>query len=271
MKRNFIFTPLALAVGAMVWVSASGGVAQEQSKDRTGSPVSDAACSMCHSAGANYSTVAGITITDSNGMVVTEYVPGDKYMLSVGVQSSGNSGHGFQVTGLLDDNTSAGTCNPITAHTQKTGLNNRWYFEQSSLATGGVYEMEWFAPQAGNGNVTFYGSVLSANGNNGTGGDEYKSIPSLLITESTTTSIASLNIGMDVKLYPNPVVSNLNVSVSNNEIDKIELFDMNGRLVISKDVKTASTQLNMDELVTGQYFVKVISGKEVKTISVLKN
>ena len=271
MKRNFILSPLAIAVGAMVWMSASGGVAEEQSKDRTGSPVSDAACSMCHSAGANFSTVAEITIKDSNGVIVSEYIPGAKYVLTVGVQSSGNSGHGFQVTGLLDNNNSAGTCNPITAHTQKTGLNNRWYFEQSSLATGGLYEMEWFAPQSGNGNVTFYGSVLSANGNNGKTGDEYKSIPSLLITESTTTSIANLNSGMNVKLYPNPVKSNLNVSVSNSEIENVEVFDLNGRLVFSKEVKTSFTQLNMAELVNGKYIVKVIAGEEVNTTTVIKN
>ena len=271
MNRNFILSPLALAVGAMVWVSASGGVAQVQSKDRTGSPVSDNACTMCHTPSANFSTSASIKIKDANGVEVSEYVPGDLYTLTVGVQSSGDNGHGFQITGMFANNTSAGSCNPITTNTQKISLNNRWYFEHSSLLTGGVYEMEWLAPQSGNGDVTFYGSALATNGNGVTSGDDYENIPNLIISEATTTSIAKLNKEMDVKLYPNPVSANLNVSLSNNEIEKVEVFDITGMLVISKEVKSSFTQLDMSELGNGNYVVKVLSGKDVKALTVIKN
>jgi hypothetical protein len=131
MKRIYIFSPLAIAAGAFLWMSASGGVAKIQQKDRTGSPVSDTECNMCHASGINFSTKPTITVIDSSGPV-TEYKPLKKYTVMVDIQSTGNINHGFQVTGFLSDNSAAGLVESVNGNTQKINLNGRWYFEHST-------------------------------------------------------------------------------------------------------------------------------------------
>lgn len=258
-----------MGIGAFLWISASGGVAQNQSKDRTGSPVSDVACTQCHMATGNFSTSAIIQLTDMSGGSVTAYVPGESYNLKVRIQSSGNVGHGFQVTGLLSDNTSAGTCSSPSVNTAITPLNGRWYFEQTGQISNGEYEMTWTAPAAGSGTVTFYGVALSHNGDGKTTGDEYVNIANSVITEDVSSGIAQVN-ELEVKLFPNPVQNVLSVQ-SKNQITGINVLDISGKQVLRTIGTGNLMEVNVSDLPSGTYFIQVGSENGVERATFMKN
>jgi hypothetical protein len=270
MKKLYIFSPILLAVGAVIWMGASGGVAKVQNKDRTSSPVSSPACTMCHLGGANFNTSATIKVSDAAG-IITKYTPGETYKVTVEIQSTGNTGHGFQVTGLLANNSSAGSCTVVTSGTQKSVLGGRWYFEQSQAVTGGNYEMTWVAPAAGSGDVTFYGSALSTNGDGATNGDEYVNISSVKLTEGSPNGLRDI-VGLEqLNLYPNPVSNQLNIKSDEAEITEIQIYSLSGMLMNQQKFNAKEIFLNIEEYSKGTYLVKVFHDQEVKYLRFVKN
>lgn len=269
MKKSYILSPVVIAAGAFLWMSASGGVADDQSKDRTGSPVSDQACTACHSGG-SFSASASVVVKDMSGALVTEYTPGETYGVTVEIQSTGNSGHGFQLTALLVNNSSAGTCSATSSNTKSTALNGKWYFEHSSMVTGGSYEMTWVAPAIGSGDVTFYGSSLSVDGNGQTGGDQYANIPDVVITEATPNGIASVTVESALQVFPNPVASELNISLGTETINRVEVYAISGRLVYQEINNTSKVMLDVSGYYSGTYFVRVFGENGSKTTSFVK-
>ncbi|MFT4753719.1 MAG: hypothetical protein ACI85Q_001267 [Salibacteraceae bacterium] len=268
MKTTYIFSPIVLGIVAMVWVSASGGVADIQNKDRTGSPVSDVACTQCHTAGANFSASALIQISNLAGATVTQYIPGETYSLKINMQSPGSTTHGFQVTGMLSDNSSAGSCSAVTSNTQISPLNGRWYFEPTTSVSGGEYEMNWTAPVAGSGSVTFYGSALAANGNGTTVGDQYVNIPNIILVEGVATSVLDVTADLEIKIFPNPAVDALQIN-SSFAIHRVEVLDMSGRKVLTKLVSGSQVQLNVSALVKGNYMVSVYGNQDEVTYKMI--
>ena len=81
---------------------------------------------------------------------------------------------------------------------------------------------------------------------------------------STTLSSSDFSQSDAVKIYPNPATDLINVTVSNFVGDlKVELFDINGRLVKSKSIDfSGNYSLDLNGLTTGVYIVK-LSGSEL--------
>ena len=80
-----------------------------------------------------------------------------------------------------------------------------------------------------------------------------------------TTSFDSANF----TYYPNPVKNILNLSYTQN-ITSVAVFNLLGQQVASKVVNANQSQIDMSELPTGAYLVKVTSDNQVKTIKVMK-
>jgi hypothetical protein len=75
-------------------------------------------------------------------------------------------------------------------------------------------------------------------------------------TNKVTDNKASFNI------YPNPVGNNLTIELnhfSNSSSIKIQLFNAHGQIMVSKilDNGTYNTQLSMQHLATGIYFIQL--------------
>lgn len=71
---------------------------------------------------------------------------------------------------------------------------------------------------------------------------------------------------LKVSLYPNPAKNTLNLNMTgNDEVKTINVFDVNGKLVMSQQASPVNTSLNIRQLSGGMYFLKVtgISGKEL--------
>lgn len=72
----------------------------------------------------------------------------------------------------------------------------------------------------------------------------------------------------NVSIYPNPAVNVINLKANKkNSITKTEIFDMNGKLVLS----SAETSINVEKLPKAVYMVKIYSGSElIETTKLIK-
>jgi hypothetical protein len=71
-------------------------------------------------------------------------------------------------------------------------------------------------------------------------------------------------------VYPNPVNTILNISAT-EKINSIEVYNMNGQLLLSENSPNAITKIDMSSFQDGIYFVKTIADKGSKTHKVIKN
>ncbi len=72
-----------------------------------------------------------------------------------------------------------------------------------------------------------------------------------------------------IKVYPNPVIDILNLSYSNN-IDKVQIVNLLGQEVVTKVINATDAKVDMSQLASGTYLVKVTSDSQVKTLKVIK-
>tara|TARA_R110000868_G_scaffold386758_2_gene655168 strand:+ start:772 stop:3264 length:2493 start_codon:yes stop_codon:yes gene_type:complete len=67
------------------------------------------------------------------------------------------------------------------------------------------------------------------------------------------------NLDLDkVTIYPNPANEKVNVYIPSDENSTIKVFDMNGRLVLEKDVKGRFPQIDVSELKNNLYLIHVV-------------
>ena len=69
--------------------------------------------------------------------------------------------------------------------------------------------------------------------------------------------------------YPNPVTDVLNISYA-NEISKVQVLNLLGQEVMVKSINATQSQIDMSNLASGSYLVKVTADNKVKTIKVIK-
>ncbi len=92
-------------------------------------------------------------------------------------------------------------------------------------------------------------------------------------TKLIVTTIKENEESDDYRIYPNPVKETLSISYSGNGPVNVELFDVNGRLLGSKQRIISSEKISFKDRSKGIYLIKVTdnNNKELKTISVIKN
>ncbi len=97
---------------------------------------------------------------------------------------------------------------------------------------------------------------------------QYSSVVMIRLNESSGQ--------VKLQTYPNPVVSELNVSIPANWQNKVivyELYKVNGMLAkrIIKSDASATVSINMNDVQSGVYIVKVSSGSEKAVQQIVKN
>ncbi|WCO01329.1 M28 family peptidase [Psychroserpens ponticola] len=101
------------------------------------------------------------------------------------------------------------------------------------------------------------------------------------ITSGTCTEVSDCivfdTLGLDdfltseVKIFPNPVKTTLNVEiVDNNATIALDLFDVSGKLVLQKTHTNDAISLHMKNLPQGVYFLKVSSSEKTGTYKIVK-
>lgn len=95
--------------------------------------------------------------------------------------------------------------------------------------------------------------------------------PYVLITTGVNTNA---NIDLTMAVYPNPSTTLINLSVQNLDLKNLsyQLFDVQGKLLLTQKITDAKSTILMEEYAAGSYFLKVIdNNKELKTFKIIKN
>lgn len=138
---------------------------------------------------------------------------------------------------------------------------------------------------------TQYGSTGAANGSNnlaltgtslngiaGGGGDIF--IPwgtyNVNFNRSTGTWTFTSSLGnatfsnTTFKVYPNPTTNNWNFSSDKNQIDSIQIIDLLGKVVFTKNVNSNQAIVDASILTDGIYFAKINTASGTETIKLVK-
>jgi len=90
-----------------------------------------------------------------------------------------------------------------------------------------------------------------------------------MVSESTSLSTAEFNSESLFAYYPNPVNDNLTLKAQ-KEISNVSVYNMLGQEVYRNAPNSVDNLVNMSDLQSGAYFVKVTIDNVTETIKVIK-
>ncbi|MBR9920142.1 MAG: T9SS type A sorting domain-containing protein [Bacteroidetes bacterium] len=266
-KLTSLFILLACSV---LWLGNKDGRANGGNEGATGAPndnPTNRTCQNCHNNSSSLQVTLDIEVYNANDELVDSYNPGENYLVKVRLNSVGNgtpSAYGFQMTALQNNLTPVNTWFAPEAGVQITTLNNgRAYAEHLNPSTDNVFEINWTAPDAGAGDVTFYSCGNGVNGNNQSSGDG-AAINQLTLTEEGggTVSTKEQLSQKDLTVYPNPttdlVYLDIDDSLTGNA--RISLMDQLGRMISTQNQQLLggeTIELPLNGLSSGLYFLRL--------------
>ncbi len=90
-------------------------------------------------------------------------------------------------------------------------------------------------------------------------------------TNCVITSINNLSLSNDIQLYPNPTNREVIIkSKGNSQIGRVELMDINAKLIQSLNVGDSMLKMNLDYLDSGIYFIRISNGENIETRKLVK-
>lgn len=91
---------------------------------------------------------------------------------------------------------------------------------------------------------------------------------------STTVGIEVTEINLEIGAYPNPTNNALTLNIGNYNNEKLtyQLYNMQGKLLDSKQVVNSSTTIGMQDLPVTTYLLNVLDNNSlIKTFRIVKN
>ena len=143
------------------------------------------------------------------------------------------------------------------------GQNIKWYLNQNPLAgkTNKTSEVPLLLTTVIVDGTTYYASQ-TING--------IESIERLAVTlKSGTLGIDELAF-KNFSYYPNPVKNVITIS-NDSVIDEVTFISVKGETLLTKKLNSLSAEIDISNLSTGVYFLKVKSGEVKKTVKIIKN
>lgn len=231
---------------------------------RTGSPGDNSnTCRNCHSG----STPTEIPNAITSNIPVSGYVPGEIYNVSASISESGRNMFGFELTAESDNNNSKVGEWIITNSSQNRLVNGNKSVTHRNTGRSGqgtkTWEMQWKAPEVNVGAITFYASLMAANGTGSNSGDNVY-VAQKKVQPTTTRVAKKKKLDLDLTVYPNPTTSRLNLDFPNgfNESYGVYIIDAGGvvRAFYEKEnPRGGKLNLNVSDLAAGRYFVRIFS------------
>ena len=201
-----------------------------------------------------------MTEKDTSGSTVTQYIPGDTLEVEVNVNTTTGTParYGFQIVSLDSNNNALNDWTVPVSNGKIVAINRtgRTYAEHNGPSTTSSFTTKWVAPVSGTGPVTFYAGGVAANNNRGTSGDGGNTT-SLTLSENLTTNIPESQDLSSTEVFPNPVPTTLHLEFDQTpeDIIDVELFDLNGRLVMATSMPHQQNfQLQVNKFDRGVYF-----------------
>ncbi len=82
------------------------------------------------------------------------------------------------------------------------------------------------------------------------------------------------NINLLITVYPNPTVNTIILKIDNSNLDTLnfQLFDINGKQILSQKISTVETLIDLQNLAAAIYLLKINDTyKTIKTFIIIKN
>jgi hypothetical protein len=265
MKHLYLLFSILLA--GTLFLANSGGRASDARAGNTGAPGDQSnggnpvTCQFCHNS-ATIQILTNIQLLDTTGMDVTTYIPGQTYRLRTTVSPTrGNpTGYGFQLIPILDrNNTDAkGLQNPASnVKIVTVPSSGRTYAEHNGISNSQVFEVDWIAPAAGSGAVSFYAAANGVNRNGGSSGDGAASAR-LTIEESLGTAAREEATKYSFRVFPNPAADLLFVESSNTDNLTCMLLQSNGKPA-ARFTQGLSSGMDVSRLLPGTYTLMLVN------------
>ncbi|MEL7252136.1 MAG: choice-of-anchor V domain-containing protein [Bacteroidota bacterium] len=268
---------LSLLLGAaVVFLGSSSGPGAVQGQDRTGGPLANGFCGNCHAQGAFNPTISVQLLQDGNE--VSGYMPGETYTMRVTIDADMEAQvYGFQAVALSGSgNDQAGSWTPITG-TQVTPLGGRDYIEHSQRSDENVWEVEWTAPEASQGEISFYAAGVAANNAQGSLGDGSDALDDPIVLADLSTSTRDLpELATSLRAFPNPVVDQLNLQLDLEVASdaNVRIYNASGQALVQRTINlgigTNLEQFDLSNFPSGMYTVEVSNGEAASRASVVK-
>jgi len=84
------------------------------------------------------------------------------------------------------------------------------------------------------------------------------------LTYQGINELSNVNSDVDISIYPNPAENEITFS-SSVEIKKIEILNLLGQIIYTKDMKSTNTKINISNLAKGNYIAKIYTDNGVAT------
>lgn len=280
-KITYVFWGLVLAVCLLQ--SSSQGRANAANSGNTGAPGESTTCITCHGTNADVQVDLNIEAKDADGEVVTEYEPEATYNLTVTIDATMGSpaAYGFQMVSInapvdVDGDAINDWVNVSdNARIIHLPANNRTYVEHKGPSNTNEFTVQWKAPGAGAGVVTFYACGNGVNLGGSTAGDN-AACHTLVFSERIVSHTQDLANRMDISVAPNPAHDFIQVFshlVSSGQYS-IRIYSMNGQLMQEqyKDLPGGEqkTSLDISQLVRGTYIIRIGSRNEAVNLKFVK-
>jgi hypothetical protein len=254
MKKHYYFkiVLLLIPVSAFLLMASSNG----RTDLRSSSPGDNgASCASCHTGGSS-----GVSANITTNIPASGYNLNTDYTITVG-KSSSNAG-GFQLVAENASNTKVGL---LIAGSGSRVSGDRITHSNPS---NGTWSFTWKSPSSDQGNIKFYSSVVIANGDGSNGsGDK--------VVNTSTSGATVLGISeakrLDFEMYPNPASEKVTIQLpSSSDAATVEFYDYIGRLSLTQKVTNSNNKININNLSTGVYVIKVLSGNKIGTQKFIK-
>jgi len=266
MKRNMQLYALLILILVFAFLAISFSNGGSSSNGVTGSPIDNQlapqSCLTCHDNSGNFNTAVNITSNIQNG----GYVLGQIYNITVTQTFSGASKHGFQIT--AENNAPSKVGGFIITDAANTHLQAGSNFVTHTL-TGSdqsSWHFDWKAPSVDVGAITFY--VASIAGNlNSSGGATTSSNQMAQNTLVVGSVLATNKLHLlQFNMYPNPSRGQVTLQLpSHVNSAKLTVFNYLGKLLIQKVINSSHNTIDVSNLSTGIYFVKIQTDSKIGT------
>jgi len=225
----------------------------------TGSPGDSKNCTYCH----------GGSATNALGWITSDiplqgYIPGETYTVTVTVSGTGDKG--FEVSPQDEDGNLLGTL-VDAAGVHLVNGNKAVTQDNSSSANPKVWSFQWVAPDAGTGQVKFYGAF--------TINKPVTKLSVLAVQEDQSVSISE-TIAFIARVYPNPARETISISFASPEdgYADISIISASGTVIQMKELsKRGENLIHLDlpaGILPGVYFLNVRLGENMVTQRFIK-
>jgi hypothetical protein len=85
-----------------------------------------------------------------------------------------------------------------------------------------------------------------------------------LIVHGSAAALKAVTDNNSISIYPNPTNGEVNFRSSDAEINSIEVINLQGQVIMRKEMRSASVKLNLDKFAAGIYYAKVATAKGTK-------